>query len=113
VNPLAWIFIGALVYLMVWFWHENSRVGVGAWRPPGVVRSLLRFREGPVYPSGVAVEVWGLSMVVAGLLGQVGVLDPSLEARLLVASIYGAIPLGIIWVSLFLAHWLRTRPSRP
>jgi hypothetical protein len=106
-NPLAWIFMGVFWYLMVWFWHDNSRVGVGEWRPPRLIQRLLRFGNGPVYASGVAVQAWGLSMLVAGVLAQTRALDPDLEVRLLVATIYGAIPVGVIWVGLFLVHWLR------
>jgi len=105
--PIAWIFMGVFWYLMVWFWHENSRVGAGAWRPPPLVRSLLRFDEGPVYPSGVAVQAWGLSMLIAGLLGQTRAVDPDVESRLLVPTIYGAIPVGVVWLGLFLIRWLR------
>jgi len=106
-NPVAWILMGVLWYLMVWFRHDNSRVGAGAWRPPRLVRRLLRFGEAPVYPSGVAVQAWALSMLAAGVLGLTRLLDPDLEARLLVATIYGAIPVGVVWVGLFLTHWLR------
>jgi hypothetical protein len=45
-------------------------------------------------------------MLVAGLLVQGRALDPDLAVRVLVATIYGAIPLGVIWLGLFLAHWL-------
>jgi len=46
-------------------------------------------------------------MLAAGVLGLTRLLDPDLEARLLVATIYGAIPVGVVWVGLFLTHWLR------
>jgi hypothetical protein len=105
-TPIAAIFGGTCVYLIGWFYHDHARVGAGAWRPPRPILRLLRFGNGPVFPSAVAFQVWGLSMALAGVLAQTGVLDPTLESRLLAATIFGINAVGVVWVGLFLAHWL-------
>src|SRR5207237_8957171 len=110
-NPVAWILMGVLWYLMVWFRHDNSRVGAGAWRPPRLVRRLLRFGEAPVYPSGVAVQAWALSLLAAGVLGLTRLLDPDLEARLLVATSDRPIPVGVERGDLCVAPCLRQSVS--
>ncbi len=87
-TPSIALVLGPGIYLFVWFLHDNSASAWGEWHPPWFLRRLLRFGDGPVYPSGVALQVWGLSIAVTGLLAQLQVLDPVLATRLLAATGY-------------------------
>lgn len=110
VTPEALILLGATGYFLAWLAHDNARIGIGEWRtPPALVRRLLRFGDGSIYAAGTAFEVWSLAVLVMGLVTMVSTFDAGLEARLLAASLYSVLLVGVVWAALLVADWVRRR----
>ena len=102
VQPGALVMLGLLAYVMAWLWHDSGKVGDLAWsRVPQPVHRLLRFRTGPLYASSVVVEVWGLVMFGAGVIGQFTSVGGATRRILLEGPLYLAIPVAVIWAILW------------
>jgi hypothetical protein len=107
-TPLFAILIGLAWYLAVWLRHDATRTPMGVWRnPPHTIRRFLRLGAGPVYLAGIALESWGLAMVIIGLAAQIGVIDHSVSPDVMLAAMLWLGPVAALWLGLALAGLVR------
>ena len=100
---LAFVFIGALIWLMAFVNHD---AGEGSIPVSRAMKRFVRVGDGPANLSSLAAEALGAIFVVSGLAMALGALAP--EVFLRVAAIATTVVV-LIDVSIRARNWLRSR----
>jgi hypothetical protein len=97
------ILLGVVFYVGAWIFHDDGlNTRVGTWRtPPEILRRLVRRGRGPIHAANLALQVWAVVMVVAGV--SANSLDPVSRATILQAAFLGIALVAILWGALAFA----------